>query len=114
MAAMGLNMRYGAQLFVLTLLCACSLGPVPQEPVMTAQDQVVRDAAAEVDKYIADAKHWKKATYEIILNRMEGVMLVFWAVHSEDKLSKTPGAGKSVEIYFDAINNRVVKELAFQ
>lgn len=81
---------------------------------MTAEDQVVQKAVAEVDKYIANSKRWEKGTYEVTFNRKEGMTLVFWAVHLEDKSSEVPGAGKSVEVYFDPVRNRVIKELAFQ
>jgi hypothetical protein len=81
---------------------------------MTADDQVMVRAAAAVDDYIVKSKHWERGSYQVTFNRKEGTMLVFWVLHSEDRATKVPGTGMSVEVYVDPASNSVLKELAFQ
>lgn len=81
---------------------------------MTTDDPVMLRAAAAVDDYIVKSKHWEKGDYQVTFNRKEGTTLVFWVVHSEDRVAKGPGTGRSVEVHVDPASNEILRELAFQ
>lgn len=81
---------------------------------MPKNELVIQRATAAVEEYIVKSKGWDKSRFEVTFNREEGTALVFLVLHDDDKAKTIPGGGKSVEVYVDPLNDKVVKELAFQ
>jgi hypothetical protein len=69
-----------------------------------------------VEVYLAAGKKWRREDYRIDHRgpRDDGQRWVVWAVHADDEKGLAPGGGKSVELWIDRKDKRVVKELGFQ
>jgi outer membrane biogenesis lipoprotein LolB len=114
MTAVFHRFRLNMQLLALVLLCACGSELQSQEPTVTKSDQLIQQAKTVVDSYVRNSKQWQRNDFQIEFNRKEGAALVFWVLHSDDKTAKSPGGGKSIEVYVDPVKREVFKELAFQ
>lgn len=69
---------------------------------------------AVVVKYIEATKAWPPGDYSIQRSRAEGETIVFEVIHKDDLERRSPGGGKSIEVYVDTRTLQVSKELGFQ
>jgi hypothetical protein len=96
------------------MLGACDLEPKSKAQVSSPVDPVTQRAAGLVEDYIIKSKHWDKDSFEVTFRRSENSHLVFSVLHVDDDAQLAVGGGKSVEVYFDPVGERVIKELGFQ
>jgi hypothetical protein len=104
--------------FVVTALC--SLGPEGHATTVATPvaQHAIETAGNGVIEYISKSKGWKKSQYKVLYSRTENSNLVFYvdflADHGRFERTGVLDGGESVEVYFDPVSKKVVKELHFQ
>ncbi|BBM03574.1 hypothetical protein [Microbulbifer sp. GL-2] len=99
-------------LFVAPNFSGASSCPEPVKENMTVERE--KKIYSLVQTYVSDVKGWPDDSFCVELNRQEGGVIVFWVIHKDDKASLIPGGGKSIEVYVDQKEMKIIKELAFQ
>jgi hypothetical protein len=79
----------------------------------SAEEARIGEAATA---YLRQKKQWRPTEFRLQPRGTtpDGRCAVLWAVYLEDERTPTPGGGKSVELYIDRGECRVVRELRFQ
>ncbi len=87
-------------------------GDVGGDPM---QENAVNEVAIQIAReYIFNAKGWNLDEFDVLISRKENnAVIVVDAVHRDD-LSGQKGINKSVQLFIDVQNKKVIKELSYQ
>ncbi len=88
----------------------------------TAATTPTPEDSAVITEYVAKIKSWAPAEYRIEENRRENGDVVYSVIYLADEKrsyagEKKPlelGGGKSIEVYYDPVRHKVLKEMHFQ
>lgn len=118
-------MRKEASLLNFSLKTALSILFLSLSHICQADDgnSLAKDIAT---KYLLEVEKWGEDEFTVDIDRYEIIPLkgsvansgdnvvIIRATHKDDLSSKTPGVGKSLCIYVDVVNNKVVSVLHYQ
>lgn len=64
-----------------------------------------------IQQYVANKYGWRSSAYRIEADppSSEGY-LVYSIIHRDDERRAVPGSGKSIQVYYDHVKNRIVRE----
>ena len=98
----------------LTFLCEFVVA-CPDSEIQCVPESVRGEEACIVVKdHIKHTKSWLDEEYRIELYEETADVLIFSVIHMDDEKSIAPGGGKSVEIYIDPEQMKIVNELHYQ